>query len=259
MNKTLKYTLLGLCGTLIVSCIIFCAIFGRTERGGVVCKRIEVNITDSTDIHFTTSKEIKTYLEKEYGRCVGMLLDSIDLREIERLVDNKSAVLKSQVYTTKDSTLHIEISQRKPIARFQNGQKGFYADSDGYIFPLQSSYASHVQIIDGDIPVNVADGHKGEVENPDEKEWLLDMIELIKFIENNKEWKRLVVQIHVRKKDELILIPREGDEKFTFGYPDDIEEKFDKIKKYYTAIVAKKGTGYYKSVDLRFKGQIICK
>lgn len=261
MNKILKYTLLGIAGALIVAGIVSTCIYGRAERGGIVCKRIQVDVKDSLDIQFISSGEIKKSIGKEYGRCIGTVLDSIDLQKIEEIIDNKSAVYKSQVYTTKDSTLHIDVTQRKPMVRFQKGASGFYATEDGFVFPLQSTYAPHIQIVDGNIPVKVEKGHKGEIEDPQDRKWILDVIDLVKFIESNKDWKRLVVQIHVRANGDLMLVPREGDEKFIFGYPDRFEEKFDKLKKYYTAIVPKvaENNHKYKVVDLRYKGQIICK
>ena len=160
MNKVLKYTLLSIGGALIAAIIICTYIFGRSERGGIVCKRIQVEVTDSLEVQFISSSEIKKSIRKEYGRCIGESLDSIDLQKIETIIDNKSAVFKSQVFTTKDSTLHIEVTQRKPIVRFQKGRSGFYASQDGYIFPLQTSYAPHIQIVDGHIPVKFSDGHK---------------------------------------------------------------------------------------------------
>ena len=259
MNKVLKYTLMGLGGALLAACIIYTFIYGRSQRGQIVCRRIQVHVEDSTDVRFISSGEITRIIRKEYGKCIGTVLDSIDLVKLEELIDRKSAVLKSQAYTTKDSTLHINITQRKPLVRFQRGSSGFYADEDGYVFPLQSTYAPHIQIVDGNIPVKVAPGHKGEIENPKSRKWLLDMIDMVQFIESDKDWKRIIVQIHVNEDGDIVLVPREGGEKFIFGYPEHLEEKFDKFRKYYTAIVPTAGSETYKTVDLRYKGQIICK
>lgn len=259
MNKVLKYVLLSLSGALIVACMICMFLLGRAQRGQIICNNIQVHVQDSADIRFISSDEIKRSIIREYGRCIGTLLDSIDLVRIEDIVDSKSAVLKSQVYTTKDSVLHVDVTQRKPLVRFQQGSSGFYADADGYVFPLQSTYAPHIQIVDGHIPVKVAAGHKGEIESPESREWLMDMITMVRYIENDEDWKKIIVQIHVNEDEDLVLVPREGQEKFIFGYPDQFEEKFGKFRKYYTAVVPKAGRDRYKVVDLRFNGQIVCK
>ena len=259
MRQWIKYLLLSVCGAVISACIVCAFLAGRKDRGEIICKRINVIVTDSTENRFISPEKIKRDLQNEYGQIISLPIDSIDLHRVETIVDSKTAVYKSQAYTMKDSTLYIEISQRRPIVRFQKGPVGFYADKDGYIFPLQSSFTSHVLIIDGNIPVNVNNVQKGVIKDAREKDWIMKTVELVKFIENDKDWKRIFVQIHVNEDGDMILVPREGKEKFVLGKPEEIESKFDKIKKYYTAIIPNAGSERYKVIDLRYKGQIICK
>lgn len=259
MKKIIKYILLGIGGTLILACMVCAFIVGRYERSGILCRGIEVNVIDSMENRFITAAQVKKIVDKEYGKYTGIAIDSIDLHKMEEIIDSKTAVLKSQVYATKDSILHIDVTQRRPIVRFQQGNKGYYADRDGYIFPLQRTFASHVQVVDGAIPLTVDTGHNGEVNNPKEREWLLNTIKLVYTLEEKEGWKDVVVQMHVEKGGEIILITREGNEKFLFGQPENIDEKLEKMRKYYTAIVPAKGKGKYASIDLRYKGQIVCK
>ena len=259
MRQWIKYLLLSVCGAVISACIVCAFIAGRKERGEIICKRIKVIVTDSTENRFISPEKIKRDLQKEHGKIIGLPIDSIDLHQVESIVDSKTAVYKSQAYTTKDSTLNIEISQRRPIVRFQKGSYGFYADKDGYIFPLQLSFTSHVLIIDGNIPINVNNVKNGTIKDAKERDWLLKTVGLVNFIENDKDWKRMIVQIHVNEDGDMILVPRDGQEQFLLGKPVDIQSKFEKIKKYYTAIIPKAGSEKYKVIDLRYRGQIICK
>lgn len=259
MRQTTRYILLGICGALISACIVCAFLAGKRDRSEILCSKVRIIVTDSTQNRFISPQKIKSDLRKEYGKITGIPIDSLDLEKIEGIIDGKSAVLKSQAYTTKDSTLTIEISQRKPVVRFQKGTTGFYADKEGYIFPLQSSFTSHVQVVDGHIPISFRDGQKGQIKDPAEKEWFLKTVALVNFIEGDKQWKKLIVQIHVNEKGDIILIPREGKEKFIIGKPEDIENKFEKLKKYYTAIIPDAGRDAYKVIDLRYKGRIICK
>ena len=82
---------------------------------------------------------------------------------------------------------------------------------------------------------------------------------MVNYIENSRTWKDKIVQISVDEGTDLILIPREGNERFLFGQPTDIADKFMKMEKYYTNIVPAKGEGYYRYVDLKYDGQIVCK
>ena len=84
-------------------------------------------------------------------------------------------------------------------------------------------------------------------------------MEVVTFIGNDRTWNGKIVQISVEKGGDLILVPREGKEKFLFGQPEDIADKFDKMEKYYTHIIPAKGEGHYRTVDLKYKGQIVCR
>ena len=259
MNKIVKYVLIGVCGAMLAAILVASCLAGKEARKGLVCKGLEVAILDSLENSFVSKADVRKYLDKEYGRYVGEKLDSLDLVKIEKIIDGRSAVKKSQAYVTKDSLLSIEVTQRKPVVRFQKKEGGFYADADGYIFPLQVSYASHVQIIDGDIPLAANSGYKGEIENPREREWFENVMDVVRFIEGSRTWKGKIVQIHVEKNGEIVLVPREGRQVFRFGQPVQVAEKFDKMEMYYSHIVPEKGSEAYKTVDVRFADQIVCR
>ena len=259
MKKVLKHILLSLCGTLIVVCMACSFIAGRNMRKVLKCERLEVCIKDSLQNRFVSAKDVKRFLDKEYGKYIGMPLDSLDLVKIEKIIDGRSAVMKSQAYVTKDGALHVDVIQRSPVVRFQKKDGGFYADAEGFIFPLQSTYASHVQVIDGHIPLAANSGYKGEISDPEEREWFKSIMSLVNYIEGSKIWKDKIVQIYVADNGDIALVPRTGKEIFIFGKPETMEEKFEKMGKYYKVIIPEKGSGAYKTVDLRFRGQIVCK
>lgn len=256
LNRTVRYIITIVTVVLVFGTAAVAVIAGRNSRKPLVCKSLDVVIVDSLENDFVNKADVKRFMDKEYGGYIGTVLDSIDLCRIETIIDGRSAVMKSQAFVTKDGTLHIKVTQRKPIVRFQKTDGGFYADAEGYVFPLQSSYASYVQIIDGDIPINMKSGHKGEIENPEEKIWFNKVMKLVNFIEDSP-WKERIVQIHVGNGGELTLIPREGEEKFIIGQPMNIEDKFARIEKYYTAIAPLERN--YKTINLIFDGQIVCR
>ena len=259
MKKAVKYILYSVLATVILGCIVAAYIAGQQSRRPIVCKGIRIEVLDSTVNSFVTVSDVRHYLDRSCGELIGQPIDSIDLTKVEKVVDSRSAVLKSQAYVTRDSMLNITVTQRKPVVRFQKKEGGFYADAEGYIFPLQSSYASHVQIIDGAIPLAANSGYKGGIENPDEREWFKKIMNVVNYMEGSKAWKGKIVQIHVLENGELILVPREGNVKFIFGHPHSLEKKFSKMEKYYTTIVPEKGSDRYKTVDVRFDNQIVCK
>ncbi len=256
LNRTLKYLMTITVGVLIFGVAAVSVIAGRQSRKPLTCKGLEVTVLDSLENDFVSAADVRRFLDKEYGTYLGTPLDSINLCRVEDIIDGRSAVLKSEAFLTKDGILHIEVTQRKPVVRFQKSEGGFYADKEGYVFPLQSSYASYVQIVDGEIPVNMKSGHKGEIEDPEQKVWFDQVMKVVNFIEGS-EWKDRIVQIHVDHGGELTLIPREGNERFVIGQPVNIGDKFSRIEKYYAAIASKDMK--YSMVNLKYDGQIVCR
>ena len=259
MKRTIRHILTITAGLLLAACIVLAITSGASSRRALRCKGLEIVIADSLQNSFVTIADVRSYIDKEYGEYINEPLDSIDLTRIEDIVDGRSAVKKSEAYVTKDGILHIEVTQRKPVVRFQKKDGGFYADSEGFIFPLQRNYASHVQVIDGDIPLAANSGYKGAIEDPKEIEWFNRVMNVVNYMERSRTWKDKIVQISVSNGGDLLLVPREGKEVFLFGQPVKVAEKFRKMERYYTHIIPAKGEGHYKSVDVRFDGQIVCR
>lgn len=259
MSKTVRHIINGISGALLAACLVVAYMSGVSCRAPLKCTGLNVVIADSSMNRFVSKADVKKFLDKEYGEYVGMLLDSIDLAKVEKIIDGRSAVNKSEAYTTRDGMLNVKVTQRTPVVRFQKSDGGFYADAEGFLFPLQSSYASRVQVIDGDIPLKANSGYKGEITDEKERAWLGKVIDLVNYMENSRTWKDKIVQITVCDGGELIMVPREGTERFHFGQPDEIQEKFRKMEKYYTAVVPAKGEKEYSVVNLEYDGQIVCR
>lgn len=259
MSKTVRHIINGVSGALLAACLVLAYMSGVSCRAPLKCTGLNVVIADSSINRFVSKADVKKFLDKEYGEYVGMLLDSIDLVKVEKIIDGRSAVNKSEAYTTRDGMLNVKVTQRTPVVRFQKSDGGFYADAEGFLFPLQSSYASRVQVIDGDIPLKANSGYKGEITDEKERAWLGKVLDLVNYMENSRTWKDKIVQITVCDGGELIMVPREGTERFHFGQPDEIQEKFRKMEKYYTAVVPAKGEKEYSVVNLEYDGQIVCR
>ena len=228
-----------------------------SNRHEVTCNGIDAIIADSLQRKFVSPEDIKDWMA-DYGTYLGLRLDSVDLRKVESVIDGKSAVRKSQAWLTDDGILHISITQREPVVRFQSASGGCYADAEGYLFPLQLRHTVRVPVVDGAIPVKLGPGFKGEPETDAEKQWIGSILGLVRWLGGRAEWNDLVGQISVSKDGNLVLIPREGQERFVIGSPTGIEAKFDRIRKYYES-VAPREDKTYRTVDVRFDNQIICR
>jgi len=249
MKKGLRITFVAAAFCLLgLICLV---IHGMNERriGQLTCAGIKVEFMD--DFNFVTVKDVEGYLNKGYGAYIGQRLDSVDLRKVENVLDGKSAILKAEAYTTPDGYLNVRIRQKD--------NNGYYADEKGFLFPLQKNYTSMVPIVDGAVPLNVERGYKGEPKTNAEREWLSEVIQMVNFMQDSGIWSENICQITVKDNGDLVMIPRQGKERFLFGPPYGFESKFDRIGRYYTTILPEKGAGFYSIVNVKYNGQIVCR
>lgn len=77
------------------------------------------------------------------------------------------------------------------------------------------------------------------------------------WIEEHPGWKDMISGIEADTDGSITVFLTEREESFVFGQPEDIDVKFGKIGKYLDRIAARGKE--YNSVNVAYKGQIICK
>ena len=244
---------------LVVFLIVLVSKRSSSDRLLTACTGLEVNILDSASLSFVSQEDVKRFIEEGYGVYLGQKMDSVNLKKIETAIEGRSAVGTSQAYITLDGVLHVDVTQRAPMVLFKTKNGGFYADENGFLFPMKDDYSKEIPVIEGDIPISEEAGFKGEAKTDKEKEWLSGILDLLRYINHDRFWNETIAKIHVDKEGNLVMTPREGKEKFLFGKPDGFMEKFSAIETYYRYIEPTKEKGYYSSVDVRYDGQINCR
>ena len=126
MKTKVRHILEAILGAVLTACIICAFVAGRESRADLRCTDVVIEITDSVENSFVSVTDINRYLDREYGAYIGEPLDSLDLTRIEKIIDGRSAVMKSEAFVTRDGLLHIKVCQRKPIVRFQVQGGGQY-------------------------------------------------------------------------------------------------------------------------------------
>ena len=88
----------------------------RERRAVLACEHVEVELMDS--LRFVTENQVKSWLDRNYGTCVGKRLDSLDLAGIEKMLLSRGPITGCEAWTDDAGVLHLEISQRSPVLRF---------------------------------------------------------------------------------------------------------------------------------------------
>ncbi|SFC16135.1 cell division protein FtsQ [Parapedobacter composti] len=203
---------------------------------------------------FIEQKEILATLVEKYGELQGRTLESIPIHDMERDLRQIPYVFSATVTTDMNGMLTVRVRQREAVVRIiGNGGPDFYIDQEGLKMPVSLKYVPRVPVANGYIaePYNgVLDTMHGQV--------VKDIFETARFINADSLWSSQVVQLYVNQQRDIELVPRVGKQQIILGNADSLDRKFEKLRLFYSKIVPKTGIGAYKSVNLKYAGQIVC-
>lgn len=257
MKKGLKYSLFFLFLCLFAAGTGVLYFISKESRRERTCERVEVRFKDKYS--FVDEDEIKGYLNKGFGSIWGTRIDSVDLSGIETYIESKSAVRECDAWCSSDGCLHLEISQRVPAIKFKLDDYSFYADREGFAFPLGKDIDMDVPLVGGSLPLKVGRQQRGNFSSEDERIWVMSVLELIDKLEAKKQFRGKLEGVNVRANGDLVVRLRDCNALFIIGDPVDIDRKIRYMSMYFSHIEPEKGKGYYKSVNLKFNKQIICR
>lgn len=257
LKKILKYIGIFLLTLSLAAYFVFAGILEKRGRKNEICKTVKVTIADLETNRFVSEDDVLDILGTEAGKLIGSNVHDININDLEILLSDRSAIKKSRVSITRDGTVFVKITQRKPVLRLQYDGKGFYIDETDYIFPTVETFTSYVPLVTGNIPVDIKKGFRGRLAG-DDSVWVRNITSMAEYLSRHIFWNSQIQQIYVAPNSDLILSPRVGDQSVIFGPPEDIGDKFTRLEAFYDIIAPAEGWNRYHTVNLKYKNQIIC-
>lgn len=256
MKRILKAAIAIIVGATLMALMGWAYVRGSEADGNVTCRKVQVSIKGGGNESFVSPAEVREAVLRQFGSFEGRTESQIDLVKVESFVNERSAVESCEVYMTRDSVLNINIKQRQPVIRFQNEDGGCYCDSRGNLFPLQKSTSARVLVVDGKLPFSTSTF--GKPESARARSWLTRMVAMSDYI-GHSNWKNRVSQLCVNEKGDLVVYIKGATERFIFGTPDDVADKFDRIECYFTSVKPSMEERKYSTVNVKFDRQIVCR
>ncbi|MEY3052982.1 MAG: hypothetical protein RLY31_2767 [Bacteroidota bacterium] len=202
------------------------------------------------------SADVIRLVRKSTGATLDELRsDLIDEDSIERALEDDPLVRNAEVALLANSTVRISVEQRVPLVRIidKSGVQ-YYLDTEGVRMPLSRHVTARTLVATGQIPGYTPDYLDREGRHP-----LQDLFRLTQFLVADPFWNAMIEQVHLNGKGEWLLVPKVGDQVVVFGRWDaDAEEKFNRLLVFYQEAMSREGWWKYRSVDLRFRGQVVC-
>jgi len=231
--------------------IILAAVEKKQECGA---RGVEIKVEPLQDGHFLIdSTDIKKTIQRSFAfEWTGQQIGLLNIERLERVLEEDPFILNADVYIDARNMIHVKVEQREPVLRIidDNGLH-YYLDKDGNKMPLSKHFSARVMVATGSLPPHVP----GFLDK--KKHLLKDVFLLSRYIEEDRFLRTLIEQIYVSN-GKILLAPKIGSYKIVLGKMEGYEEKFERLRLFYDEVTPYEGWRRYKTVDLSYKGQIVC-
>ena len=232
--------------------------FNKPERSNEVCNKVNISIADKDSCGFLSASEVKRLLTNQHLYPNGKKMSLVDLRSIENTLQSNSFINSVECFKTQSGSVGIRVTQRLPMYRvMSNNGEDYFIDVDGEIMQGEH-YSSDLIVVTGTISKRYAQNY---------------VTKLVEWILGNDLWKNQVEQVNILPDKSIEIVPRVGDHIVCLGrLPESsdksrrerninrfVENKFNRLLKFYRYGLDKVGWNKYEYVNLEFDNQIICR
>jgi cell division protein FtsQ len=200
----------------------------------------EIKIIKSNN-NFVNRSQLLDFLEFNNIQLDMLISDSYSNDKLEKLVETHPAIKNVDVFSNQKGEIKIRVQQKKAIARVKSITDDYFLDEYGLKMLKPNNCTQQLIVFTGDIS------------NNDHKE----IFSLINTINLSEFWSAQITQVHFED-DDVILIPRVGNQKIKVGNLKNIYEKLDKLYHFYKVVIPTKGWEFYKEINLKYNNQIVC-
>lgn len=235
--------------------------FQLSHRMGLsACAGLNVNVRDSSDYHFVTSREIKRIVNNGKAKYAGVPMKEVPLLDIESMIAEIPELRITEAYLTVDGMLHIDVDQRNPVVRFSTlSGTEYYIDEEGYIIRKRGLNPPRVHMARAGFDIRDSQQLGNRIGEDFESNALSNLYNLVRYIRNDQLLSALIDQIEVYRSGEIDLITRTGGHRVIFGDISDMEMKFRTLEEFYKQVPGEAGWNRYRSISLKYSGQVVCK
>lgn len=227
----------------------------RHQYGLSLTAEPRINIDYTEGLYFVSEEDVQqaigTWLP---GQLNGYDIGQLDLRALEVHIKMNPYVRKVDAYVDHNGKLTVDVAQRAPIVRVINRRGvSYYLDGWGEKIPVTDNFTSRVPVLTGHFSDN------GLTTGFVETEEMQKLFGLASMLREDKFYQALVDQINVERDKTIVLVPKIDRHVVILGDTENLNDKLHRLKLFYKQGLKDVGWKQYKSVDVRFKNQVVCK
>ncbi len=253
MNKLYKFRKRWF-SSFVVFLIAIVIVSAISKKQSQVTNKINVSVNNLEGNNtLITTDYVYNIINKNFQKKLNnQILAGVDLKSVELKLEEDNFIKDANVYLTASNDINIIIDQRMPILRIiDNKGLNYYLDKEGKKISFVDNYTVNVPVATGYIPAYTQNFQTSKNQTYNQ------LFELIKIIQKDLFFNSLVQQIYVDELGEFTLIPIVGDQKIKIGKLEDFENNKDALLPFYQQGISNEGWDMYKTINLKFKGQVV--
>lgn len=240
--------------------------FATKKEKAIVAENMSISIANTEENSFIDETDVKEFFNERKDSILNAQLKNINVNELEKALNSHPAIENADVAVDINGDVNVNVTQRTPIVRVLNlDGESYYIDNNSKLMPLNDKYTARVLVASGYIMEPYAQRYEFSAKQIKANELfskvslLDDIYTMSEYIIKDSVLNSLIHQINVTKEHELELYPTIGNQKIVFGDAVDIEEKFNKLKLFYTEGLNKTdGWNKYSTINIKYKNQVVC-
>ncbi len=240
--------------------------FASSKEKDTIVKNIYISINNSDVNTFIDEDDIKEFFKERNDSILNISLKNIHINSLEKALNSHPVIENADIAADINGDVTIDVSQRTPIVRIINlDGESYYIDDKSKLMPLSDKYTARVLIATGFILEPFSSRYQFSVNNISKNELfskvsvLDDIYNISVFISKDSILTNLIHQINITNDKEIELYPSIGSHKIIFGDATNMEEKFNKLKLFYTEGLNKTDSwNKYSTINIKYKNQVVC-
>lgn len=238
--------------------------FIGARRKNHQCQGLQVNISEQPAVFFVDENDVKEMLSSKGKKLKGVPLKDINTGLLEKIVNTNPFIENAEVFSTIDGTINISVKQRNPVLRIMNIKgEDFYIDEGGVFMPVSDKFTAQVPVANGFIYNSYTERKIYNLNyNPSDtvsNRLLLEQLyALATVINRDTFWNAQIEQIYINEWQEIELIPRIGNHQIIIGDVSNLDDKLKRLMMFYQKGLNKIGWNTYRTINLKFKNQVVC-
>lgn len=222
--------------------VLVACLWANFRSDNELCRGLEggeVAVDDELHTGFVTSGELTAELAPILGNLTSRKLSEIDLDSLRRYLTGLDKIETAEVMRLNSNYLRVSVVPMVPVARVWPPKgRSYYVNREGKRMLATARYHLDVPQVVGNYPTE-------------------RLLPLLDYLNSHADDSRLVTMITANDSTDIILVPAIRGHVINLGDVSDIDNKFARLKRFYSEVLPAKGWEHYDTISLKWDHQIV--